>query len=139
MEPLMLTLKYLGSAYLFYIGIMLLKSPRKKRSGQKAVPILRKESALHQFGIGFMSALLNPKNIIFYLSLFTAMVSAETPPFTRAFYGLWMVSIVFGWDVGVAFILGNAKAKAVFNRFLFGVEKFSGAMLTLFGILFCFQ
>ena len=139
MQPLMLTLQYMGSAYLIYIGIMLLKARSRKKSGQQAVSTLRKESITHQFCIGFMSALLNPKNIIFYLSLFTAMVSVKTPTATRALYGLWMVGIVFGWDVGVASVLGNDRTKAVFNRFLFGVEKFSGAMLTLFGLMFCFR
>ena len=137
MDLLMTVLKYLGSGYLIYIGYLLLRAPKRPLAQNTERGILGKQSLIHQFALGFVSASLNPKNAIFYLSLFTVMVSTQTPLTTRALYGLWMTSIVFIWDMGVAVIIGNRRAKKYLERWIFGLEKLSGLMLSLFGILLC--
>ncbi len=135
---LFLVLKYLGSAYLLFIGIMLLRTTRQDITEQTSNSFLRVESMVRQFGIGFTSAVLNPKNMIFYLSLFTAMVSAETPFFTRCMYGLWMVAVVFFWDCLVVITLGRDKVKRWLGETVFYIEKFSGVALASFGLFLPF-
>lgn len=107
MTFLVLVLKYLGGAYLVYIGILLLRAPARLIENQidKGGGI-HVESIRRQFVMGFMSAILNPKNAIFYLSLFTVMVSSHTPLGIRALYGLWMTGMVLVWDIGIASLLG---------------------------------
>lgn len=139
MTTLMLILKYLGGAYLLYIGIMLLRAPKRSLENKNEKNILHVKSIRRQFTMGFMSAILNPKNAIFYLSLFTVMVSSETSLIVRALYGLWMTGIVLVWDLGIAGLLGNRKIKRWLSRWIFGIEKISGAMLALFGVLLTFQ
>jgi threonine/homoserine/homoserine lactone efflux protein len=65
------------------------------------------------------------------------MVSAETPLAIRTLYGLWMAGIVFTWDMGVAMLIGNRRARDYLEKWIFGLEKISGLMLSLFGILLC--
>ena len=139
MTNLMFFLKYFGGAYLLYIGIMMLRAPLRSLDSNNKKNILCIKSIKQQFTMGFMSAILNPKNAIFYLSLFTVMVSSETSIFVRSLYALWMTGIVLIWDLGVAGLLGNQKIKQWLGRWIFGIEKFSGAMLALFGILLTFQ
>jgi len=139
MTGLMPVLKYLGGAYLLYIGLMMLRSHQDSIEDEKGGNVLRVKSIKKQFIIGFMSAILNPKNAIFYLSLFTVMVSPETSLFTRTLYAMWMAGIVLLWDIGVAGLLGNQKIKKRIDRWIFGIEKMSGAMLALFGILLTLQ
>ncbi len=138
MTTLMVVLKYLGGAYLLYIGIMLLRAPKRSLAG---IPenILHRKSFRQQFGIGFISAVLNPKNAVFYLSLFTVMVSSETSFSVRVWYGLWMTGVVLVWDIGIAAVLGRQTIKMWLSRWIFGIEKVSGAMLALFGILLTLQ
>jgi len=139
MTNLMFILKYCGGAYLLYIGIMMLRAPIRPLDDCNKKNILFIESIKRQFSMGFMSAILNPKNAIFYLSLFTVMVSSETSIFVRTLYACWMTGIVLIWDMGVAVLLGNQKIKQWLGRWIFGIEKLSGAMLALFGILLTFQ
>ena len=139
MTTLMLILKYLGGAYLLYIGVMMLRAPLRPLENNNERHILWVKSIKRQFTMGFMSAILNPKNAIFYLSLFTVMVSSETSLFVRTLYALWMTGIVLIWDFGVAGLLGNQKIKQCLGRWIFGIEKFSGAMLALFGVLLTVQ
>lgn len=137
MKLLMLVLKYLGSGYLLYIGILLLRAPKRSIDRERETGLIHKKSLGRQFLVGFLSAALNPKNAVFYLSLFTVMVSEQTPLPVRGLYGLWMTLTVLFWDMGVATAVGNERAKALLGRKLYGLEKISGAMLSLFGILLC--
>ena len=133
-EPLMLVLRYLGAAYLVYIGILLLRAPMRPQDDGGQASFLHVHSLRRQFTLGLMSGLLNPKNAIFYLSLFTTMVSPHTSLELRSLYGLWMASLVLFWDMGVAVALGNAQIKNRLGRWFFKIEKFSGVVLALFGI-----
>ena len=88
-----------------------------------------------QFMVGFLSAIFNPKNAVFYLSLFTVMVSAETSLDIRVLYALWMVAVVLVWDMGVAAAFGRERVKRLLGRWVFRIEKVSGLLLTVFGVL----
>jgi threonine/homoserine/homoserine lactone efflux protein len=131
LETFLLVLKYLGSLYLLYLGVMLLKAP--KISLEQKV---HKNSFFEKnfFMTGFLSAFLNPKNIIFYFSLFALMVSAQTPLHVRIYYGLWMSFIVLFWDSLVVYFLGSKKIKAHLSEYIYYVEKFAGGVLVFFGI-----
>ena len=131
-------MKYLGAAYLLFLGFMLLRAPNQPIGTQQSRSFVSAESVIRQFLIGFMSAILNPKNMIFYLSLFTALVSAETGFLTRCLYALWMMSVVFVWDCLVVLTIGRKRVKRWLGHSIFYLEKLSGGALACFGILLPF-
>lgn len=131
--------KYLGAIYLLFLGVMLLRAPKRTYDNQGSNSFLHVESIRRQFFIGFMSAVLNPKNIIFYFSLFTVMVSSETKFSTRCIYALWMMSIVFLWDCFVALTISREKVKKWLGNCIFYIEKISGTALAFFGIFLPFM
>ncbi len=139
MSWLMNILRYLGGLYLLYLGYMLLKAPKIDllKKGEKNP--LHVEDLKGEFAKGFLSAFLNPKNIIFYLSLFTALVSKTTPLYMRSLYALWMFSLVFFWDMGVSFMIGNKKVKEKLSSYVFRIEKVAGVVLGSFGLLLMFN
>lgn len=128
-------LRICGAVYLVYIGILLLKAPRRplKRDSDHS-SFLDTHSYPSQFLVGFMSGILNPKNAIFYLSLFTVMVSGETQLITKGMYALWMTSVVFLWDAMVVCLLTRGRLRKSFDSGVFYVEKVAGVMLTCFGL-----
>lgn len=132
-STLFVLMKWLGGLYLLFIGIMLLRSPKQGLDTQNSSSFLQCQSIKRQFLIGFMSAILNPKNAIFYLSLFTVMVSDQTGFFTRCLYALWMMSMVFVWDCGIVIMIGRDKVKERLGHALFYIEKVSGTALAFFG------
>lgn len=122
-------LKYIGGLYLIWLGVMLLRTRRNEYSEQVQVP---GEAAKHpgrHFLMGFMSALLNPKNGLFYLSIFTVLVSEHTSPITRWFYGGWMVSVVLLWDSLLVVIIGSRWVRNMMGGSVFWMEKLAGLML----------
>lgn len=128
-------LKYAGALYLIYLGVMLLRAPRNRFTIAKPAGFLHEPSLVKQFNLGFLSGILNPKNIIFYFSIFTVMVSPETPLYLRCLYGLWMTSIVFIWDALMAISIGSKRVKQILGESIFYIEKISGIMLAFFGVL----
>jgi threonine/homoserine/homoserine lactone efflux protein len=127
-------LRLCGGAYLLYIGVSLLRAPRQSL-GQEVEPWSGTANGRDQLLIGLLSALLNPKNMIFYLSLFTAMVAPTTPLGIRLLYGAWMVGVVLIWDLALAMFLGRGWLRERLGRFVYVIEKGAGLGLALFGLL----
>lgn len=139
MDGLMTVLRYVGAIYLVFIGIMLLRSRKQSFENNQQSSFLHKEHYGRQFSLGFLSGIVNPKNAIFYLSLFTVMVSGETPLVVRGLYGLWMTMVVFFWDTFVVLLLNRKRIKASLGNTVFLMEKVAGVMLTSFGIFLPFS
>jgi len=78
-------IKYLGGAYLIYMGW---KSFQSKANVEivdnKNHQTLSNFSALK---IGFITNALNPKTTLFFLSIFTQVVTADTPIILQVIYG----------------------------------------------------
>ena len=139
LSGMMTALRYLGAAYLVFLGVMLLRSPiRSLEAGDEPRDFLQVRRMGRQFLVGFGAAILNPKNAIFYLSLFTVMVSPETGLATRCLYALWMTTLVFLWDCGVVLVIGREGVKERLGRGVYLIEKTAGVMLTFFGLMLPF-
>ena len=127
-------LRYGGSCYLIYLGILLLRAPRQQPANQAGSHPLGQQHLGRQFILGFLSGILNPKNMIFYLSLFTAMVSAETGFITRCLYGLWMTSVVLCWDCLLVLLVQRTRFTSILRTKIFYLEKTSGTVFAFLGM-----
>ena len=68
-------LKYAGAAYLIYLGVM------SFRAGAKTLDIddIDRRRLTHSWFVqGFLNNLLNPKGTLFYLGIFTVVISPDT-------------------------------------------------------------
>lgn len=116
-----------GGAFLIYVGIAFLRATIDlSERGQDAGA-----SWLRNAGLGASTALLNPKNPLFYVSLASAV--AGSGPGTHLLYGAWMVGVVLAWDLFVAVVLGSERALRHLGRVMPWVTKISGGFLVLFG------
>jgi threonine/homoserine/homoserine lactone efflux protein len=70
-------LKYVAAAYLIYLGIMSVRSGTK---GLDASDIQGGQLERSWFIQGFINNLLNPKGTLFYLGVFTTVITPETSP-----------------------------------------------------------
>lgn len=133
-------IKTAGALYLLYLGLMLLKTPQRSvctaAAGEEGKPA---SSWGRLFAAGFLSAILNPKNAIFYLSLFTVIVSRQTPQGIQALYGLWMFLAVLCWDWLVSRTTGNEGVRRRLNHYTHLIEKGSGCVLFFLGALLLFR
>lgn len=124
-------LELAGGGYLLWMGALLLRASR--RSAVLSATEARVISPVKQFGAGLASALLNPKNAIFYLTLMTVIIGQEASLGQRTFAGIWMTSVVFCWDVGLAALIGLPATQHVLQRFIPRIEAAAGCFLVLTG------
>lgn len=127
-------MKVAGAGFLCYLGFMLLRSGKRDLYSSERV-VHRHESVRMLFMTGFVSAILNPKNPIFYISLYSLFISRTTGLHIQALYGLWMFSAVLLWDVFIAFSVGNSRIRKLLNNYAHRIEQFSGAVIITLGLV----
>lgn len=121
-----------GAAYLLWIGSHLIRS----RPGNLALrgvdagcPSLAK-----QLLMGLASALLNPKNALFYLALMTSLLGANVTLLQQSVSGIWMVSVVLVWDLLVVMLIGLPPVQRRLSAAVVIIERIAGAVLMGFGL-----
>ncbi|GFE62818.1 LysE family translocator [Geobacter sp. AOG2] len=129
------SLKTAGALYLLYLAVLLLRAPPRADRGAAVPEKVAASSRFRSFGAGFLSAALNPKNAVFYLSLFALIVDPKTPAGVQAVYGAWMFCAVLGWDLLVARTIGNGRVTRYVDGSAHWLEKGSGIVLFILGII----
>jgi RhtB (resistance to homoserine/threonine) family protein len=125
-------IKYLGAAYLVYIAWQLLTTRELLANDQHVgTEFITDFAALR---LGFLSNILNPKTPIFFISIFTQVVSLETPLIIQISYGLIIVLAHLIWFGSVALLLSHPSLLPRFNKHKQKIDKVAGIMLILFSV-----
>ena len=123
-------IKYMGAAYLIYIGYKSLKSSGMKLQNE-SLESSEKISDLKSFTI---CNALNPKATLFFLSIFTVVVSIDTPMYIQAIYGVFCIFATMFWFVGTSLILSQQRVRSFFNTFGKWFDRTVGVVLISLGI-----
>lgn len=132
-EVIFTSLKILGSFYLIYIGFLLLSSKKRKLFNKKIEIQKTKKDIFKYFSIGFLSAILNPKNSIFYFTMFSISIEDNTPFYVQSFYASWMFLAVLFWDIFIVYLVTNRKSRIFLEKYSNFIEKISGIILFIIG------
>jgi len=128
-------IKYIGAAYLLYIGYKsLMSKPADAASQQIKIENIKSISIREAVWSGFLTNVLNPKATLFFLSLFTQIVDPVTPKYIQMIYGFEMMVITFVWFSIVAILFSNSLIKAKVNKFQHYIERVTGVVLIALGI-----
>jgi RhtB (resistance to homoserine/threonine) family protein len=126
-------IKYLGAAYLIYIGYKSLKSKGIDLQTNEQNK-MEKISDFKSFYLGFLCNALNPKATLFFISMFTVVISHDTPLYIQAFYGLFCILATICWFIFLSLILSQAKIKNFLNSFGKWFDRTVGVVLISLGI-----
>ncbi len=129
--PLLLLIELLGAGYLLWIGSLLIRS-RPATLAMESVRAARPGFG-RQLLLGLGSSLLNPKNALFYLALMTSLLGAAVTLLQQTVSGLWMVSVVFFWDLLLVSAIALPQIQRRLGAIVWRVERAAGAILMLFG------
>ncbi|MCG8510255.1 MAG: LysE family translocator [Rhodospirillales bacterium] len=132
--------KYLGAAYLVYLGLRALMS----RSGIEldTQGVNRRASGWRIFRDGVIIDVLNPKAAIFFMAFLPQFVKPESGYVTLQFFalGLIVIAVALIWE-GLLVLLANRltrrlRASQTFTRWL---NRTLGAVLTALGLRLAFD
>ena len=125
-------IKYLGAAYLIYIGWKTFHSGPSLEIEQETTE--QHISNYSAFKTGFITNALNPKTTIFFLSIFTQVVNPETPVLVQIVYGAIISLAHLIWFSSVAIFLSQPVLLKKFKTYKNTIEKVVGSILMGFGV-----
>lgn len=120
-------IKYLGAAYLLWLGYKSLKSKGWKMEAQAAQN--KEKSVWKAFKEGFITNALNPKATMFFLALFTQVVAPETPFLWQLSYGITIIVMAGLWFSFVTLVLTNERIRKALSRASIWIDRITGLML----------
>ena len=126
--------KYLGAAYLAYVGVQALRTkPRAgdlDLAGQEATAPTSRAA----WTTGFLVNVLNPKAALFFIALFPLAVSVTTPKLIQAGYGLWMTVATAGWFCFVSVVFTRQEVRAKFLHHGHWIDRALGVVFLGFAL-----
>jgi len=132
-------LKWLGAAYLIWVGVRMLmaRAPAPVGLGAGAAALPTPISAWSVFSRGFLTNALNPKVALFFLAFLPQFIGPEIAQKSLAFlllgllFNLNGLAVNFGWAAAAAWLTGRL---GIVRLGLHWLERAAGAMFLGFGL-----
>lgn len=130
-------MKLLGAGYLIYIGFRSIFS-KSSAIHVNALPKSENISPLKAIQIGFLTNVLNPKATLFFLSLFTFVVSPTTSRSTLIILSMVIFINTVLWFSVIALCFTQKKVQRLYNKYQGIFNKIFGCTLIGIGIKLAF-
>ncbi|CAM3852548.1 Leucine efflux protein [Vibrio aerogenes CECT 7868] len=133
-------IKYAGSAYLIYLGLTGIFCPKLTFDAGAAPVPKPHDKAQRYFMQGFLCNMLNPKTMLFFLSVFSQFISPgdDNRSSFALIYGLYISVLHIFWFCLVAYLVTSEKVLAVFQRAGKKMSQACGIGLVAFGTTIAF-
>ncbi|MGQ0915567.1 LysE family translocator [Acinetobacter baumannii] len=128
-EWFMSLIRTAGAAYLVYLGWQCLRSQPNTTIEINGQAGYDTPSLFKAFTMGFLTNALNPKATIFFLAIFTTVVSTTTPMKVQVFYGVWMCMVNAIWFMVVSVLFAQPIVRKRFLEFGVYFERVMGVLL----------
>lgn len=109
-------MKLLAAAYLFYLGIQSFRVSLQPVQADIDSSLETAVQPLRAIGVGFLTNGLNPKATLFFLALFTVVISPATPTLVQVAYGLYLALATFAWFAMLSLLLGRPRVRRFMLR-----------------------
>lgn len=131
-------IKYAGAAYLFYVGISeLIKSGKLTNLETQPGPEegkIRKNKIILYFYAGFLTNVLNPKAILYFMVLYPQFLDSAVPVYSQFLeMGIITAVICLVWYMAVASIFTRIRSFFTSSRCQRWLMRFTGAIFVAFG------
>jgi threonine/homoserine/homoserine lactone efflux protein len=125
-------LGFAGAAFLIWMGAQAVRA-RPLPENNEQLPAAQPGDAAKFFGIGLLTNVLNPKAMLFFVALFTAVVTGPVSTALTIALGIWVPLATFGWFAFVATMLGNAATRRKLRHVAHWIDRAMGAVLLVLG------
>ncbi len=157
-QPLLTAIKWLGGGYLIYLGWQGIRAKPKKpfnlvhsADADSSVSQLvlsqqnvatkksfnRAENTETPFAIlrrGFFCNVFNPKAPVYFVAIFTLVLSPDIPLWQLAIYGVWMMVLQMAWFSAVVMLLSIPAIHQRFQRFEHWIDRVLGSAMIVLGL-----
>lgn len=123
-----------GAGFLIWMGSSALRAQPMNVDAQ-AAPAATLGDWKRHFGIGLATNVLNPKATLFFVALFTTVVSGPVSTPMMVVLAIWLPLSTFGWFATVALMLSHAGLRSGLQRHAHRIDRAMGAVLIALGAL----
>lgn len=132
-------IKTIGALYLLYIGAKALRSKGMQPDALNANAAPAPKTDYKAFANGFITNVFNPKCTLFFLALFTQMVSPSLPFSVQlAFCAICLLTVMI-WFSLVATVMGVPKVRAAYVRASKAIDRIFGTFFIALGAKIAFS
>ena len=154
-QPLLTAIKWLGGSYLIYLGWQGIQAKPKKpveltasvMQENTSTDLLQatQDTATHIKSIapndtfatlrrGFFCNVFNPKAPVYFVAIFTLVLSPDIPLWQLAIYGVWMMVLQMAWFSTVVMLLSIPAIHRRFQRFEHWIDRVLGSAMIVLGL-----
>ncbi|MGG3625946.1 LysE family translocator [Bacillus gobiensis] len=135
-----ITIKLAGSLYLLWLGFHAIKSVKQNKEQSGTGSKARMDKNVKQgFREGFICNVLNPKAALFFLSVFSQFISADTASWVRWIYGTEIVIAVGLWFTFISTVISYQKFRTFYERYSHWFDRGLGAILIYFAVFIVYS
>ena len=127
----------LASIYIGYLGVNSLIT--KNSNNLISNTFYQSTNEVKSITTGFLTNILNPKALIFFITVFTLVINKDTTLALKSLLGIYMSVATFIWFAFVSILLTNKKATSRFKKTIPWIEKITGILLLLIAFQILFQ
>lgn len=150
-QPLLTAIKWLGGAYLIYLGWQGIQAKPKQPTAaidqvseehSTAQLIKNSASAVSTFATlrrGFFCNVFNPKAPVYFVAIFTLVLSPDIPLWQLSIYGVWMMILQMAWFSTVVMLLSIPTILRRFQRFEHWIDRILGTAMIVLGLNLIFR
>ncbi|MGM8900221.1 LysE family translocator [Psychrobacter sp. 1Y4] len=163
-QPLLTAIKWLGGGYLIYLGWQGIQAKPKKpvaltTTENTSVDVSKTEkgailsanspspknlsendeSTVATLRRGFFCNVFNPKAPVYFVAIFTLVLSPNIPLWQLAIYGVWMMVLQMAWFSTVVMLLSIPAIHRRFQRFEHWIDRVLGSAMIVLGLNLIFR
>ena len=120
--------RYAGAGYLIWLGVSAFKPPKKQEddNAEDGPVLLALGTSFRQ---GFFCNVLNPKTMLFFIALFTQVITPSTSLGLKIGIGAFISLIHLIWFMFVVFVVTNNNTQKLVKNWRKVLEKVVGVCL----------
>ena len=149
-QPLLTAIKWLGGAYLIYLGcqgigakpkqpVDLVDQSANQTIDKQSLTTSQSESTFTILRRGFFCNVFNPKAPVYFVAIFTLVLSPDIPLWQLSIYGVWMMVLQMAWFSTVVMLLSIPVIFKRFQRFEHWIDRVLGTAMIVLGLNLIFR
>ena len=126
-------LAYAGAGFLLYMGYGALRAQPLPEVSD-ALPAAQIGDWKKNYSVGLLTNVLNPKATLFFVALFTAVITGPMTMTLKVILGLWLPLTTFAWFALVALLLSKENLRRKLRGVAHHIDRVMGAILIVLGL-----
>lgn len=127
-------IKLIGGSYLLYLGYQGIRAKAQSGIIANEPAVIMDVAAHHLVGKGFLCNALNPKAPIYFLSLFTIVLSPNLPSSTLVIYGVWIMLLQLFWFSLITLFFSQPTIRRRFIAISHWIDRVFGVAMMGLGL-----